>query len=431
MSKNILNDIISSRRKTPSFRRPSYEDVDEADVESDGAHIKNKNRRGFLKWAAGIALAVIFFGFGFSLIFSGASVNITPRAEPFSFDDILNAKKHTLSSPTGLSFDVLEITEVASQEVESTGVEYVEEKASGTIIVFNEYSANPQKLIINTRFEAPDGNIYRIKQPITIPGTTKSQGKIVPGAIEVIVYADQPGESYNIGLVDFSVPGLKGTPQYSGIYARSKTPMEGGEVGERKQISQADRERAIRQLRTALSEKLSKRVFDEKPEGFIIYDDGIFLDFSDTSSVEEKSAKDTVLVILKGVARAVMFSEKELSEAIANNVINNFDHRIVSVPELNAFRFTLLDKSVLNIKESESVSFSLSGSGRIVWVIDKNEVRKSLTSQPKKEFQKILASFLNIERAAIVIRPFWNRSFPDKEDKIIIDISIPEVVKNN
>ena len=54
----------------------------------------------------------------------------------------------------------------------------MERKASGQIIVYNAYNDNNQKLIKNTRFETPDGKIYRIQASIIVPGTKVEEGKI-------------------------------------------------------------------------------------------------------------------------------------------------------------------------------------------------------------------------------------------------------------
>ena len=36
-------------------------------------------------------------------------------------------------------------------------------------------------------------------------------GKNIPGSVDVKVYANEPGEKYNIGLSDFTIPVLKET----------------------------------------------------------------------------------------------------------------------------------------------------------------------------------------------------------------------------
>ena len=87
-----------------------------------------------------------------------------------------------------------------------------DERATGVIVVYNAYSAAPQRLIKNTRFATEDGKIFRAKDSIVVPGTTIENGKIIPGSVEAIVVADEPGEAYN-----FQTPEFRSGLHYSGI----------------------------------------------------------------------------------------------------------------------------------------------------------------------------------------------------------------------
>ena len=62
--------------------------------------------------------------------------------------------------------------------VEATAEKEVSQKASGKIIIYNNYSTVSQRLINNTRFEANSGKIYRINSSIVVPGYKKVDGKI-------------------------------------------------------------------------------------------------------------------------------------------------------------------------------------------------------------------------------------------------------------
>jgi len=121
-----------------------------------------------------------------------------------------------------LEYSLITHTTEASDTITATGRETVEEKASGRIIVYNNHSSATQRLIKNTRFESPEGLIFRINESVEIPGMTKStDGEIVPGVISAEVFADGTGEQYNIDASQFTIPGLKGTDQYEDMYAES------------------------------------------------------------------------------------------------------------------------------------------------------------------------------------------------------------------
>ena len=105
-------------------------------------------------------------------------------------------------------------------------------------MIYNKYSAEAQIFVKDTRFETPEGKIYRIDRAVTVPGMKNSGGQTVAGSVEATVYADKSGSEYNIGFSDFTIPGLKGGLKYEKFYARSKTPMTGGMKGTVPDISE-------------------------------------------------------------------------------------------------------------------------------------------------------------------------------------------------
>lgn len=417
MRHDMLQEVIASRRKRMPHRQTEQFPEEET--------LRQRKSGRFFAW--GIILFVGVFGvFAFSFLFSGATVRVTPRIEAFSIDETFNSVRRSTEETATLPFDILTLEENAQKEVPASGSEYVERKASGVIVVYNNYSTKPQKLINNTRFESSDGKIYRIKKPIVAPGKTTIGGEEVPGSVEVTVYADETGASYNIGLTDFTIPGLKGSPMYDGFYARSKTPIEGGFAGDVKKISATDREQATRALQEEIRSKLFDRIFEEKPEGFVLYDDGVFIRFKDGEQIETAGGEDTAIVSQVGKLEALMFAEQALSAHIARRVVDHFDNRPVVIPELSSFQFTLLDKAALTPTEASDISFALAGSGRVIWDVDSSLLQDALAGQPKKDFQKVLSAFLGIERAEIVIRPFWKQAFPENSSKIKIEMMVPE-----
>ena len=90
-------------------------------------------------------------------------------------------RAYTNPITTGLSFEIMRLSAEESDLVTATGISSSGQKAGGKITVYNNYSNAPQKLIINTRFQTSDGKIYRIREPIVIPGM---------GVKEATVYAD-------------------------------------------------------------------------------------------------------------------------------------------------------------------------------------------------------------------------------------------------
>jgi len=363
-------------------------------------------------WAIALISVLILF-LAVSFLFGGAKIEITPRQENVVIDGNFRAFRNASSEE--LDFEVMTITREVSKEVPATGEEFVQEKASGRITVFNNYSSAGQKLIKNTRFETPEGLIYRIKDAITVPGRKTIGGDITPGSIQVTVYADKPGERYNIGLTDFTIPGLKGDPRYSKSFARSNTAMTGGFSGNLRRASQADLDEARIELEGELRSQLIEEALSVKPEGFILLESSyIILTESGTSN----SSLDEVLVTENGTLYGFIFDQESFAKFVAINTIATYDGGEVELIGLDDLVFSINSPSLVNPESNESLSFALSGSTKVVWGYDEGALRADLASQSKKSIENILSNYSSIDRAVVTLRPFWKRSFPADGSKI-------------
>ena len=203
---------------------------------------------GWLPWILGTSTVVV------SVIlimnyFAGATITVIPKKLTVPMEQKISTLKQPLNGE--LPFAIMKITLEETREVPATGEKTVTSKASGKIYVYNTQST-AQRLIKNTRFQNPTGKIYRINDSIIVPKATTKNGAIVPGSIEVTVYADEAGPDFNSDPTDFTVPGLKGSAIYEKVYARSKGPLSGGESGTIKSVSDLDLKQASEDLRVQL-----------------------------------------------------------------------------------------------------------------------------------------------------------------------------------
>ncbi len=135
-------------------------------------------------------------------------------------------------------------------------------KSSGTISITNAFSEVSQSLVATTRFELPDGRIYRLVNGVTVPGMKTEDGKTVPGKVEARVIAESAGTKYNISTGTFTIPGFKGGPKFEKITAEVKGTFTGGSDGAAaagRMASEADLEKA----KIAASEVALQAVTDE------------------------------------------------------------------------------------------------------------------------------------------------------------------------
>jgi len=355
-------------------------------------------------------VAVVGVAFGVvSTVFHRADVSLflktyaVPVAESFE------------ASPDGaqLSFTLRSVTETMNKTVPRSGSEYTEEKTSGTITVFNAYSKSSQRLIANTRFQTPEGLVYRIQKPLVVPGYTLQNGKIVPGEINTTVYADEAGEKHNIGSAAFTIPGLKGSPQFDSMYARSDEAFSGGFVGQKAIVSPEIRDAAISELKSELDRKVRARIVNSVAENEVFFPDTIVITFL---SHPDRSVDDGAVVTLTAEAGAPIFDHGKLAQIIAQegNVSYGGPLRIGNINELAV----LTGAS----KTEGNRTLTISGNATLVGAYDTKQLLDDLSGKDRRTVGAVLSGYPAIADMKISVYPFWRGVLPNDPSKIKIHI---------
>src|SRR3989344_887065 len=204
-----------------------------------------KESKKFILFLISSAIALFLFIVFVSL--SGADIKIIPRKDDFSVNIpvIVSDKITTNDEFYGMvPGKWIEAEMVISKTFVSGAEKDVFQKARGRITIYNNFSASPQILVATTRFQTPEGLVFRILKTVTVPGAAKTGNESKPGRIEVEVIADRAGEEYNLDPSDFRVPGFLGTPKYQCFYAKSFEKFSGGFVGRSNFVSKEDMEKA-------------------------------------------------------------------------------------------------------------------------------------------------------------------------------------------
>jgi hypothetical protein len=435
MSKNILQDVIPpekrSIRNIPVPARmgkpvpPMNSSVPKKPQQSEQPKVYQYENESYSsgsgrKWiwiAVGLALVIVFFAV--LSLFKGATITIVPTQEVVASDGTTVLSAALTADVANVSYQIVTISKELGQTVETSGEEHVEEKASGRIIIYNTFDANPQRLIKNTRFETPEGLIYRINESVVVPGRTGQGAQMTPGSIEVTVYADEPGEKYNVGLKDFTIPGFKDDPRFKAVYARSKGEMSGGFVGNVKKVAPATLTTVQAELEAALIVELEKEAVAQLPKDFILYSGGMFYSFE---ALPQSDAKGSSVVInRRGILNGVIFNREELSKYLAENLATNLPKSDVMISNIESLAFAIENKESLNPKTDVNLKFTVSGPINFVSQFDAEKIMSDVAGQPKKNLNEIMTNYPTIERASAVVRPFWKRAFPTDIKNIKIE----------
>ncbi len=423
MKKNILQDIQPLTRTTVTRAKTSTTRVEveePATYQEQEVYQAPPPPRRHVLWFIAIP-AIIVLLFSLSFIFAGATVNVVPKSKVVTLDDTVVALKDS-TDPEAVSFTVMSLTDDETIDVPGETTSTASEKATGTVVIYNEYSTASQGLVATTRLQTPDKKIYRIDKQVTVPGYTKTGTTIVPGSVTVTVTADQAGPEYNIGPSDFTIPGFAGSAKFEKFFARSKSDISGGTEGQVHKISEtsalAARDSLVEKARANLTQELRAQV----PEDFILYDDLIFFSPDTDSTLTLSSSSASVPVSLHATISALLIHRKTLERTLAKSFTTEKDRDAVRITNLHEATATLSNKTDVSPLQTEEISFLLSGTGNAVWSIDTDALVASLLGTAKKDFQKILAQNLSVDTAELMLTPFWKMTLPTDSKDIKVHI---------
>ena len=355
-----------------------------------------------------VLLVIILGGLVAWTFMGSARVDITPEFDRVTGKVTLTAEKEATND--GFEYEVITIDDTLSQTVSAGEAEFVEEKAQGTIVVYNE-ELKEQRLIEETRFESAEGLIYKLAKgkAITVPAASGG----TPGSLEVTVYADQPGEEYNVDLTDFVIPGWRETnsPKFETQYARSKTAMTGGFSGTKRVVDDADKERTQGTLRDMLGDRLIKEAPAQIPEAFVLFPELSSTSFASLPATDGAGGK--VDMKEEGMLYGLLFNRRELSSLLAAELVEGYVDEPILVTNFDEVVITLDTPAVLDESVS-SVTFTVEGELDFEWQIDTESIGGAVVGVAKKDLNKVLASFPGIKKASLTTYPTWLRKIPEK-----------------
>lgn len=438
MSPNKFSDIIPPEKRTirnitaPHARTRTSVSMPRSVVDDDGmpgevheAPPGKKRRVGLGRYGKMLLwgiLAVVVALVGLSLLFSGARIVVKPLFKDVSVDGTFTAYRAGEGNGQ-FEYQIMKQEKALSATVPALGETHAEEFASGSIIIFNEYSTAPQRLVKNTRFETNEGLIYRIADSVTVPGERTEGGKTIPGSVEVKVYADVSGGTYNIGLTDFTIPGFKGDPRYEDFYARSKTPMTGGFVGVRPAVEEETLKKATAELETKLREALLEEARAQKPDSFYFFENLIEVEIEPAVVT---SSGDDAQVSVAGTIYTVLFGEDAFAALLASELVPGYDSEPVYLADASAVTIALADSQSEPIAQAKEISFNAKGDTRIIWSFSEEQLKQDLAGRPKEALPTILSGYGSIAEARAIFRPFWKQSFPETPGDIEVEVVLPE-----
>ena len=347
------------------------------------------------------------------------TLTLTKTEVPFEENVLVDIKAYEVNATTTPIVIPGELSRTA-RNLEKTfqggGEEYVATKAHGTLTVFNVFSATPQKIVAGTRFESPEGKIFRITEAFTIPGAKVVNGKITSSSIDVAVVADQIGESYNVPVsVGWRIPGFKGSPKYEGFFANASRKMEGGFEGNRVKVSEQDIASSTGILANILRESLENQMTVLRTSRFKLLEGATRFTLLHTD-IQYTAATGTFSIFGEGEAKEILFEESALRDAVLARILRTRD------ASMRVHEMTLLYSAPNVDFEKGAMSFVVTGTTTLIQNIEKDNFRSQILGANEEKRKIVITSIPGIQSAVVKLWPFWVSVVPRDPAKIGITI---------
>ena len=320
---------------------------------------------------------------------------------------------------------VISVTDEISRTYKSGGKKSISnQKARGTITIYNEFSSNPQSLVATTRFASPDNKIFRLATGVTVPGMEKVGVETKSGAIEAEVVADEAGEDYNIEATSFTIPGFQnsGSDKYAKIYAKSFKVMTGGGQGSQEAgvITDTDIDSAKVKIVQELKSQIMQKLKNSVEADYVLLDDASNIDSSNyTLSKSSGDVADDFVITAKSSASAIVFKKIDVENVVASLIAKRgVSGMNVSLDSI----YVEFGKSDTNFKDG-SMIIRLHGTGDIVPAIDLESLKLGLLGKQEGDLKAYLSTYSDIDHIEVGYWPtFINGKIPAYESRVYISL---------
>jgi len=269
-------------------------------------------------------------------------------------------------------------------------------------------------LVATTRFQAPNGFIYRLAERVVVPGAEIKDGKIIPSSITVQIIADKAGAEYNSGPISkLTIPGFAGSPKFDKFYGEIKEGIKGGFIGEKNIPTENDIAQGKEKVKSILEEILKTSILMKKPSDLKLIGDPL-IEITRLAVISTKMDENGDFAILgDGKITFAALKEKDVL-ALLNQSLNDKNKKIEN-----------LKIEYLNPKidfNNGVLTFNLKASGDLTYNFDSSVFKELIKGKPINEVQNIIKNLSELQSGKILIKPFWVKNLPQDISKINIKV---------
>lgn len=419
-----LQDIrpAEPKRKRPTSNTAQSKAGTERPEES--VPVVDRRKRSFKTYIYifGFITLIIVGAIFVSQLMAGADVTVYPKHSAPTINSTVTAYPEQRTGE--LAYEVMTLTASDEAQVTATGETQVKERATGVIEIVKSTPGN-QQLVEETRFESPDGLVYRTTEGVTVPGATTDGEGATPGTVRVEVVAAEPGEEYNLTAgTRFTIPGFEEggfMDLFNAMYGENRGDISGGYEGPRYDIADSELQEARQELQLSLRADLLEQMQSEKPANFLLFPSAASFTYEQLPAAEY--GDNLVTIKEEATLYIPIFNSDDFAAYLAEAALptyNRGESIRIDNPDSLSFEYESSTTTSSNLEQLSSLTFDLTGESELVWTYDQEEFKNELSGERKEALRFIVDEYVAIERADARIQPFWKQTYPSDTSLITV-----------
>ena len=395
------------------------EEVPEEDSEyavSDFPRKKKLSRR-IVFWCLLLLVVALGGAYVAGAFFSRAKITLRFEKTPWEHTGAFTASVGATKSDIPRSIipaQLFEETKTATQFFPATGRSTSSEKARGKITVLNAYSSAPQTLVATTRFETPDGKIYRLDSQIVVPGAKITNGKIEPASSKADVTADKPGPEFNVGRVErLSIPGFKGSAKFNGFYGVLEDGTSGGSLGDRPVPSDGDVTKGREKTEEVLRSAFQITFLSVIPGEFKVPSEASLFSVSKMVVNRTVDTEGNFSILGSAAFKALAFREGDLAIALEAKASGDDSEKMIE-------GLSLTYTDIRPDFTKKTLSFSVAARGNITSRFSADAWKSSILGKSEADAEKTILALPGLVDAKVSLWPKWLSSLPADAQKVTV-----------
>ena len=333
-------------------------------------------------------------------MFARADIKVWPQITKLEINEQITVEAQTFQEEK-------EMTRVFP----ATGTQEKDDRAHGSIRVYNTSSGASQTLVASTRFISEGGRLFRSERQAIVPRS---------GYVDVDVVAAESGQEYNVEASKFSLPGLAGTALYTAIYGESFQPMKGGTQTHVAVVTREDVESAREQLIEALKVQATQSLLGRIPGNVQVVADSVTSVVLQDGALVNEGAELTQFNYSAKVKVSALGFQKNEADLLAKRIVQDSLDEGQSVNEQTLEIAYKVDQPTAN---AGALSIEVMIHVDQYDALDMQDLKGKLQGVKKNGFTEVFRQYPYLAKAEFSFWPFWVEHVPQSAERIHLDLA--------